>query len=847
MKLTRLLHLSWLELVRFKSVSFFLILNLTLGLLGFFMLQIFQQSLSAQSAEKAQIVLGGDISIGARRLFKEEERRKWEQQFKFTKSSQYFGLFAMLKTDEFSRLVGIGAFDANYPIYGEFKFSGDGLTYDEPKIWVDPEIQETLNLKLGQEVQVGEKKFNFAGTITEDPTRLFRGVGFAPRALISAKYLPETQLMKPGSTFNENWYYELPTNQNLASVKQNLEKVILDPAVNIKTSESNADDSNRVLKYFSDYLGLVSLVALGLCFLCGTYLLQWTFLTKKKTIAIYKTLGLEDRKIVLIYVFQNLAISTAACLLGYLLIGFVQPYLQVMINEQFNLPLKLIFSWKAALATATIAVAGPLFMSVPQIIQIIDLRPLTLLQNVQIVASRTWAYLIWLTVSVIMFWSLAVWQSRSLKIATLFTFSLVGLVILFRFVSRWLLIFLEKQSGGLSWHMKYAVLGLTRKPASVALVFTTMSLATMVLSLLPHVKSSIINEIRPKETSKIPSLFMFDIQPEQIEEIKLQAKTILNQELKFSPLVRSRILKVNDESYERVVDTGEIQTREQDEEARFRNRGVNLTYRDSLQESEFLKSGHFDGEFAAPTNANGESNELPGISIESEYAGRVNMKMGDVVTFDVQGIEVKGVVKSFRQVRWTSFQPNFFILFPKGVLEEAPQIYLASVSPAAPELIRQFQKNIINKYSNVSIIDVSKTIENSLVYINQMAIGLQFMAWLAVVVGLFVFIVLLNTQIRERLQEMNLLQILGAPNTSVVRIVLSQFVLLMSVSVVFGVALGLLMAWMLITLFFKVQTEFDLQYLLLLILVLAPICGTALMLGLRPLKTLNPMDLIRSA
>ena len=215
------------------------------------------------------------------------------------------------------------------------------------------------------------------------------------------------------------------------------------------------------------------------------------------------------------------------------------------------------------------------------------------------------------------------------------------------------------------------------------------------------------------------------------------------------------------------------------------------------------------------------------------------------MTFDVQGVELKAQVGSLRRVRWTSFQPNFFILFPEGVLEEAPQIFLTSISGHPKTLIREFQKSVATQFKNVSIIDLARTIENSLKYIEQMSLGLQFMAWLAVLVGILVFIVLLNTQIKERIQEMNLLQILGATGPQILKIVVVQFVILITSSVTFGVLLGLGIAWIIITFFFDIRTVYDSFYLVLLCFILLPICGAALYVGLRPLKKLNPMDLIR--
>ncbi len=837
MNASRILHLGWLELIRFKRITFFLIFNFTLGLVGFFLLQIFQQSLSSQTAEKAQVLLGGDLRVEARRAFSESEVKDWESKLPFTKKSRFYSMFSMLQTSEDSRLVNVGVFDLNYPLYGKFKIEGEEFSSDIPKVWVDPEIKELLKLKLGQLVSIGEAQFQFAGIIIEDPSRLFRGTGFAPRVLIHENYLEKSQLLKPGSTFTESWLYEIPNTSDLAVAKNELEKLIKDPVVQIETAADSAQDSNRVLKYFTDYLGLVALVALGLCFLCGSYLLQWTFQTKKKSIAIFKTLGLSDTKILLLYLWQSFLISVISCVFSILIVQGLLPIVQKLMIEKFNLPIQLEVSGMSILLISLIGVVGPLLMTVPQILQIFELQALQLFQNSQIEVKRSKWYFLWVIVSLALFWLLSIWQSHSIIIASSFVGALIFLVFILGFVNRGLLQFLERSSNGMHWLTRYAIKGLTRRQNSTNLVFITMSLATLVLSLLPHIKSSILYEIKPDTISNIPQLFLFDIQPEQVEPIKSIAQEILKTELKMRPLVRSRILKINDQPYERAVINEGFQTREAENEARFRNRGVNLTYANNLQESETLVKGQFVGAAV--------QNQLPQISLEERYAERVKVKVGDKMTFDVQGIEMQAQVGSIRQIRWTSFQPNFFILFPTQVLEEAPQIFLTSVQQAEKSLVKVFQNEVVAKFKNVSIIDVSRTIENSLVYIDQMSVGLQFMAWLAVSVGLFVFVILLNTQLRERLQEMNLVQILGAKQNQIQRAVFIQFLILISLSLAAGVLLGLVAAWLLMSYFFKIQTVYDIQYLGYLGLVLLPLVIGTIFMGLRPLKSLNPMDLIR--
>ena len=839
MRLSPLFNLAWTELFRFKKMNFFLVLNFALGLIGFFLLQIFQQSLSVQTVEKAQIILGGDIAVSARRGFTDAERDSWEKSIPFEKKSQFYSLFAMLRFGDESRLTNVCIFDEFYPLYGQLKLSDQKLSSDRPLIWVDPEVKDLMNLKLGDFVSLGEAKFQFAGVIVEDPSRLFRAGGFAPRVLISKNYLLASKLIQTGSTFSEYWTYKIKTQENASQIKAKIEKSVTDNTIQIETILDSAQEGNQALKYFTDYLGLVALVALGLCFICGSYLLQWIFQSKRKNIAILKTLGLDDLKIMSLYSVQTLIISICSCLIA---IGFVTstlPLVQNFLINKFNLPVQLQLNWQSLGIISLLGVLGPLLMTVPQVLQIFDLQPLQLLQSSFEKSKKTVWYYIWILISVLVFWLLSIWQSQSYKIGSGFVVGILILIAIFYFFNFFIMKFLDQSVFRFSWLTQYSIKGLTRRRASTSLVFITMSLSTLVLSLLPHIKASILYEIRPEEQSQIPNLFLFDIQPDQVNKLQKISKDLTGKELVLSSLVRSRILKINDQNYERFVQDDSFQTREAEAEARFRNRGINLTYRDYIRPSEKITEGKFEGLFQK------ESGKLPGLSVEERYAERVGIKLNDIVTFDIQGLEIKAQVSSLRQVRWTSFQPNFFIVFSKGVLEEAPQIFLTSVSQITPEMTKKMQTLISQQLKNVSVINVTQAVQNSLKYIDQMSIGLQLMAWLAVSVGLFVFIILLNTQIKERLTEMNLMQILGCQLAQIRKALFLQFFILITLSVLFGILFGLIASALVMQFIFDLTVVFDYRYMLFLILGLIPIATITIFWGLRPLNNLNPMDLIR--
>src|SRR5690606_32005397 len=143
--------------------------------------------------------------------------------------------------------------------------------------------------------------------------------------------------------------------------------------------------------------------------------------------------------------------------------------------------------------------------------------------------------------------------------------------------------------------------------------------------------------------------------------------------LGLSPMVRARILKVNGQDYERKIAETGFKTREEEREARIRNRGVNLSYRSSLADSETIVSGRdFSGEFDPQKQDKAE------LSVEFRFAERMGLKIGDILEFDVQGVEIEGQIINLRRVKWTSFQPNFFILVQNGVLNEAPKTFIAA-------------------------------------------------------------------------------------------------------------------------------------------------------------------------
>jgi putative ABC transport system permease protein len=337
--------------------------------------------------------------------------------------------------------------------------------------------------------------------------------------------------------------------------------------------------------------------------------------------------------------------------------------------------------------------------------------------------------------------------------------------------------------------LRLAIRSLARNPWSSLSGFVAVGLGAMLLSLIPDLQGIIESEIERPTGSSVPSLFLFDIQEDQVAGVE---KTITELGGRFdfkTPLIRARLETLRGKPVEKALDFAERSTREQEEEERSRNRGFNLTYRDHLLESEAITKGR---DFLS--RYDGASGRPPEVTLEKEYASRLGVGIGDKVGFDVQGIPIEAEVVGLRRVRWSSFQPNFFVVFQAGVLEDAPKTFLGGLPNLDPALKRKIQEAIVGKFPNVAIIQVDEFVRKLLKIFNQMAIAIRLTALLSVVTGVFVLFSIARRQALLRQRSALLLRTVGASAADVMAIFLWEFGILATVAAVFGVLFSFVIA-----------------------------------------------------
>lgn len=794
--------------------SIFFILNLTLGLTGFLTLQTFRVSLQKVMLTNSKTFLSADLSLSARRgLADGEVSAARDILGPQREESRLYEFFSMVNTKAGARLVQVKAIEDNYPFFGQMTLaSGRKITGSsqkeistEDKVWVYPELLNQLSLQVGDKLQLGDAEYTIADSVADDSTQTFRLSTLAPKVYVGLKQIEKSHLVQKGTTFTEALLFRLKDDSQVEAQAKEMFKKIPDPAVQVTTAKEAGEDSAKPLAYLSDYLGLVSLVALFLAMVGSAFLYRSFFSRQIRSMAIYNVLGLQFGQISQILVVQVLVLGVISASLALLGVMALFPALSLVLRSLSPLEIPLALTGEIIGLSFLLATLGSLTVGGFFVLSLRDLNPSQLFQEqfqASFRASKT--SMAFLVVPLVFFAGLSVWQAHSWKIGGLFFglfFASVGIVFLLNLV---FLKLLGRGLAGFSWIFKHVGLQLARKLRQNLSTAVALSLGSLLMTLLPQLKGSLQSEVQTPRGSALPSLFLFDIQDEQLSGLKDILKGYQFPELVYSPLVRARILKVNDSPFEKVTEASRIQTREEETENRFRNRGFNLSYRDKLHDSEAIVEGQF---WQAPYDPT--SSKMAEVSVEAHFADRLKFHIGDQLTFDVQGVEIQGKITSLRSVKWNTFQPNFFVQFQPGVLDDAPKTWVVSVPTLARDKANELQNQVAKAFPNISAVDVSRTVEKALGMADKMSWALQFMAALCFATGFFVLYSVILQQVQESRWDLNLQKMMGASFLQSGSQIWLQYSLLGLVASLVGSLLSLGVAAILSVQVFEMTVSFD--------------------------------------
>jgi putative ABC transport system permease protein len=225
------------------------------------------------------------------------------------------------------------------------------------------------------------------------------------------------------------------------------------------------------------------------------------------------------------------------------------------------------------------------------------------------------------------------------------------------------------------------------------------------------------------------------------------------------PTVRTRIDAINGKT----VDMTEAEAKRE----RGRLREYVVTYRPNLETNESIVAGKFWDPTPSPD---------PEVSIEESLRGLWGLDVGGEVTFDIQGRKLTARVTSVRHVDWRNSRTGFVILFRPGTLENAPQMVVGALNGPSGEVERsRFQRSLVDKYPNVSVIDVAEVVRAVERIINNITLAVSFVASFVLLTGGLILIGSLAMTKFQRIYEVAVFKTLGAKRKVLLKILIAEY------------------------------------------------------------------------
>ena len=750
-------------------------------------------------AQRATESLAGDLRLASTRPISQE----------YASAASEFGLLAATITSmpsvvfvneqsntesvPGSTLAAIRAASDDYPLRGQLKLS-DQLLGEEylasgapspGEAWASPRLLTRLDTQVGARLDVGKTTLLISKVLITRPDEGFSFTDFAPSLLINTSDLDSTGLIQPGSRVA----YRAVFSGTRSAVETF--KPVLEGMMEEGEELEDVRDANPQIRSSMDraerFLNLASLVSVLLAAVAVAMSARRYSHRHRDRVALMKCLGASQRQILYSSLAQILLLALASgaigAVLGYLSHSGLAWLMRDMIQQTLPSP-----GWAPVglgLVTAVLILVG---FALPDLLQLRKTPPLRVLRHD--VAPPPMRYgLSWIAAigSVL---ALLLWIAGDTRLVLMiFGGALATLLILA--LAGWLLVkSLQgfRGAAGIAW--RFGLASLARRGRESIAQIVAFGLGIMVLLLLTTVRNELMDTWRASLPENAPNQFMINIQTHEVEGVREFFTDRGLAEPRLSPMVRARMTKINGQEVSEMSFPNP-------QGRRWAVRDANLTWAAGLRPDNQVLEGSFWSE------------REPGdeLSLESDFAADLGVGLGDVLEFDVAGEPVQGAVTSIRQVEWDSFQPNFFVVFAPGMLDDYPATWITAV------FVEESQKravlDLMREYPSITAIDLDAILGQVRDVMDKAALAVQAVFVFTLLAGLVVLWAAVQSTRDERRYESAMLRTFGATRSRVLSGVASEFIAIGLLSGVLAAGGASLMAWMFSTQLLELDYNFN--------------------------------------
>ncbi len=698
---------------------------------------------------------------------------------------------SVVTTGERGQLAEIRAVTDSYPLRGRLEVAerayGPALATDTlpapGEAWAEPRLVGALGVNTGDEIRIGSRTFTLTRVIAYAPDQGFSFVEIAPMLIMRRDDLDGTGLLGPASRVS----HRLLVAGDRAAIDAYRETVepMLDAGQNLSDIRDARPELARAIERADRFLNLAALVAVLLAGIAIAMAARRYAARETDTVAILKCLGASRRDVLRGYLAQLLTIALLAGAAGIALGYGAQAGLLYLMKDIIGetLPPASLAPVPWSLALGVVILGG---FGLPPVLGLVRTAPIRVLRRDMggVPLSGWLVYGIALAAITLMLVMLTGDAELSLHVlggaaggALLLGAGAAALVaVLGRF----------RRGVGVAW--RFGVASIVRRRRDSIVQVMAFGLGMLVLLLLAVVRTDLLESWQAMLPERAPNHFMINIQPDERDDVLAFFREREVEPPVLRAMVRTRLVAINGTATTDIPFDGEGQSQ------RFAEREQNLSWAGELSASNNIVAG----EWWTP-----EEHGDALISLEEEAATRLGVTLGDELTFDLAGERLSFTVDSLRSIDWDSFEPNFFMVVPPGVLEGHPATFLGSVylpKERAPMLL-----DLVRAHPSVTVIDLDAIMAEVRSVMDQAAAAVEYIFLFTLAAGVLVLLAAVQSTREERRFESAVLRTLGATQRTVLTGVIAEFTLLGLLAATLAVVGAALSGWLLASAVFELD------------------------------------------
>ena len=799
--------LAWRESRTARRRLLLYMSSISLGVAALVAIDSFSANIIQSVKDQSRALMGGDVSFNSATPIPPRVDSLFDSLARhgvsFARVTTFPSMAVVPRTSG-TRFAQVRGVTDNYPFYGDIVTEPAGrwpLLHQGANAIVDPALLTSLDAKVGDTLRLGFGTFTIVASIRDVPGAAGIAEMLGPRIFIPARYVAETQLLVFGSTAERAVLAKLPKGVDPDKFVKPFKKRVEDQQVRVRTVTQTEMATADAIEDLSNFIGIVGLVAL---LLGGTGVASGVraFVARKiDTVAVLRCLGASSGQVLAIYVAQAAAMGLVGAAAGAAL-GVAVQFLLPRVLTDF-LPIDVRVALVPSAVLTGLAVGGWIAL-------IFALRPLLALRNVSPlqtlrrdtdaeVLRMRWTDAPRIIVNAAMILSviaIALERARTIRQAIGMS-GATGVAILALAASAGFLSWAARKGLRTRWPyvIRQGVANLYRPGNQTRAVTLALGFGAFLVSTLYLVQSNILRRFTVAASESRGNVVFFDVQQDQQAGLDSLVRRRGYDVVQVAPVVTMRIFAINGK---RVSDMSPVARGQRGRASWALRREFRSTYRDKPASSETIVSGKWFGEQALKA-----ASDTGEISLEDEIAKELNVRLGDVITWNVQGVEIPTRITSLRTVVWTRFEPNFFVVFAPPVLKGAPTQFVLLAQVKDPTGVALLQRAVVNRFPNVSSIDltaIKRTVDR---IVGKVSLAIRFMALFSLAVAIPVLFSAVSATRRERVREGVLLKTLGATRGQIARILLAEYSLLGLLGGLTGMLLSLAGGWAVVRYIFK--------------------------------------------